>query len=195
MGSSCISYWVLATSAEGKTPKYTLRHYRGKSPLFEQRGKDNKVSLYLKKNIAGINAPTMNLQGKNGLNITGLRAYSGESWKPGFMAAYGEADQRARIPQKGGEPKQNYMYPHRADAFVFIFEECIMHQPSGLQLPKGFYFLIAPQARLESRNMCLAASRGVFGDTIKEFEQAVREYEARKIALSPPTKLAEMFGT
>ena len=61
-----------------KTPKYVITRVWGDyPPMNELKGRNGMVSMYLlpKREVQPSNCPPMHLQGKNSLNITGLKDY------------------------------------------------------------------------------------------------------------------------
>lgn len=157
------SKWVLIQS-ENKTPKYYLDKDINTSPLFEQRGRDGRVSLYLhdsekRSEEHKEQTPKKYLQGKNGINITGLKFVGGGfdkllSREAAEVFAFGEASQKQYVT--GG--KLNYMYPHRNDAYLFEFGG-LTDTPQGL-LPSYFYFIILPNCRNFAQAICTEWAKG-----------------------------------
>ena len=157
------SKWILLPS-ENKTPKYYLVRNFNESPLFTQRWRDGRVSLYLhdsyKRNEEHKQqTPKKFLQGKNGINITGLKFVGGGfdklcSKEATEVFAFGEASQKKFV--SGG--KRNYMYPHKNDAYLFEFGG-LSETPQGL-LPTYFYFVIIPDCRNFAQTLCTEWAKG-----------------------------------
>lgn len=130
--------FVLDAEAKGKTPKYYLSRYGGASPLFEKRGRDGRVYLYLmQKYSKKPQAPYLLLQGVDALNLTGL--------KPAQMLEettyfYGEGQREAR--QSG---RINYMLPHGGDSYQVIFHKLTRFK--GLQVPEQIELVIMDGVR------------------------------------------------
>lgn len=73
-----------------KTQKYIItRAWGDYSPMDKIKGRNGMVSMYLlpKREVQPSNCPPMHLQGKNSLNITGLKDYFLDGKLSGF--AYG----------------------------------------------------------------------------------------------------------
>lgn len=164
MITECIaSKWLLLQS-ENKTPKYYLASNLNNSPLFEQRGKDGRVGLYLhdsdkRSEEHKEQTPKKYLQGKNSINITGLKFVGGGfdkmlSGEAAEVYAFGEASQKQFV--SGG--KYNYMYPHKNDAYLFVFGG-LADSPQGL-LPSYFYFVIVPGGRNFAQPLCTELAKG-----------------------------------
>ena len=74
-----------------KTPKYIItRAWGDYSPVDKIKGRNGMVSMYLlpKREVQPSNCPPMHLQGKNSLNITGLKDYFLDGKLSGFAYGY-----------------------------------------------------------------------------------------------------------
>ena len=127
---------------QGKTPKYELVAGAGSYAPFEAlRGKDGKVSLYLIEIAGGSErAPLVRIQGKNSLNVTGLKGYTYDT--TAFAFGY---------PQTAAvfgyiTPRPNPFYPtHVEDGFLFRFHGLSNH--GGRLLHPSFEFIVIEKAR------------------------------------------------
>lgn len=163
MSDIIASKWVLLQS-ENKTPKYYLVNNYHESPLFNQRGRDGRVSLYLhdsdkRSEEHKEQTPPKYLQGKSSINISGLKFVGGGfdkliSGEAAEVYAFGEASQKQFV--KGG--KYNYMYPHKNDAYLFEFGG-LSETPQGF-LPMYFYFIIIPNCRNFAQMICTEWAKG-----------------------------------
>lgn len=170
-----ISKWVLEPSAPNgkprKTPKYILQKYMGDSPILSKRGKDGLPFLYYKPNRSiKPDAPAINLQGKDSINITGLRFLSKDGWKVGESVAYGEGS----ILHTFDNGTENYMYGHRADAYIFKFGNYVPYDFAEAEciykVPSTIYWLIIADERLRAKQYAKAMQTGLFHEELAELE-------------------------
>lgn len=167
-----LSKWILDTDKERKTPTYVLQKYLGDSPLLHRKGRGGRIYFYYKPNVSTKpDAPPINLQGIGSINFTGLRFLTKEGWRLEESVAYGEGSQLPTF-ENGNE---NYMYGHRADAYIFKFgkytrfdyaqAECVCKVPSVI------YWLILSDERLRAKQYAKVLLTGLFDDEIAELEQ------------------------
>lgn len=107
-----------------KTPKYTITEWAGYYPPMEKlRGRDGRISFNLMDNLMnkkkeGMNIPSMRLQAKGSLNLTGLKEYFADGKLSGF--AYGYPDSRETYSSKN---KPNPFFEYRDDGFLFVVHQ------------------------------------------------------------------------
>ena len=162
-----LSEWILETDNGNSTPTYLLARWYGNSPIMEKKGRKERQYIYLKPNYSSRKeeTPAINIQGIGGLNLTGLRWLIEDGWKLQQRVAYGEAGQRKTL----SNGKANYMYPHRADAYLFQFGDYVPYkQTDGLiYVPSFIRLIIIDKGRLLAKEYCKSLSIGLFDDDIK----------------------------
>lgn len=110
---------VNTTPKGAKTLKYTITAQAGYYPPMEHlRGKDGYISFYLMEKLKeGSHVPSMRLQGKNGLNFTGLKDWFIDGKLSGF--AYGNPLDK---PTYGAKNRPNPFYEYREDGYLFVVQ-------------------------------------------------------------------------
>lgn len=144
-----------------KTPKYIItRAWGNYSPLNKITGRNGMVSMYLlpKREVQPSNCPPMHLQGKNSLNITGLKDYFLDGKLSGFAYGYPLSE-----PTYGKDKKPNPFYPNREDGFLFI-----VHQdkeaptPSEQQRPDYIEMIVLQGCKILAASYCKQLVLGGF---------------------------------
>lgn len=132
-----IYYARLTDVTKGKTPKYQITEQAGYyEPMEALKGKDGAISFFLlvshdsgsKKD----NAPAYRLQGKNSLNVIGLKEYFVDGRATGFAWGY-PLDKETFSKER----KPNPFYDVRNDLFLFIVHnsnETSAGQPIGIEM-------------------------------------------------------------
>lgn len=131
------------------TPKYVIsKQFGDYQPIDQLIGRDGKVSVFLteKTNPDNADAPTMRLQGKASLNISGLKNYFVEGGKVA-KASYG-------TPPKGDtyggkKPKPNPFANNGTDGFIFLLGDVVETtdaEGKQIAIPKYIEWLIIPNA-------------------------------------------------
>lgn len=173
------SKWLLEASAPTekprKTPTYLLQKYLGDSPLLSRRGRGGRIYIYYKPNRStNPEAPAINLQGIGGINYTGLRWLTSDGWRLQEKTAYGEASQKPTFDNGNA----NYMYPHRADAYIFVFGDFVPFDygtaESVSKVPSVIYWLIVSDERLRAKDYCRVAALGLFKDVLDRVDELGR---------------------
>lgn len=150
------------TTGTKKTPKYTVVQQAGYYPQMEsQRGKDGKISVYLmaSKDSGSTkdNAPAMKLQGRNSLNLTGLKEYFVDGGKlSGF--AYGYPLDK---PTYSKDEKQNPFYDCKDDCYLFV-----MHQKDANTRPYEFEMVVLENAKALAPAYCKSLMMGGFNEVL-----------------------------
>lgn len=177
-----LSKWVLDTDKVRRTPTYTLQRYLGESPILYKKGRGGRIYFYYKPNISSSpDAPAINLQGRDSINLTGLRFLTKDGWRLEESVAYGEASQVATF----ANGNVNFMYGHRADAYIFKLgkyvpfdygrDTCIMKVPSVI------WWLILSDERLRAKQYAKALLTGLLDSELEELERrgVLRQYDTK----------------
>ena len=167
-----IKYYARFVDATGskKTPKYTVTKQAGYFPQMEtQRGKDGNISVYLmaSKDSGSTkdNAPAMKLQGKNSLNLTGLKEYFVDGGKlSGF--AYGYPLDKATYSK---DEKPNPFYECKDDAYLFI-----IHQTEGSTRPSEIEMIVLSNAKALAPAYCKSLMIGGFDEVLASLRLAAK---------------------
>lgn len=103
-----------------KTPKYVVTTQAGYYPPIETIiGRNGKVSMYLMEKMKeSANVPSIRLQAKNGLNLTGLKDYFVDGKLSGFAYGYPLADKTY-----SAKNKVNPFFEYKDDGFLFIVHQ------------------------------------------------------------------------
>lgn len=121
MNTPNIRYYARLTDVTEKgkkTPKYTIIEEAGYyEPMLQLIGRNGFVSLNLmgKRKDGDSSIPSMSLQAKNSLNLTGLKDYFVDGKLSGY--AYGYPSDKATYSK---DNKANPFYDYRKDGFLFI---------------------------------------------------------------------------
>lgn len=153
--------FVLNTSSQGKTPKYTIVEEVGFYPPMEElRSKDNKITMYLIEKLKeGSNVPSMRLQAKGSLNFTGLKEWFENGKLSGF--AYGYPYDK---PTYSSKAKKNPFYEYRNDGFLFV--SCVDDKDPNNLLPQSFEMIVIEGARFVISALCKQMQMGGFDEVL-----------------------------
>lgn len=159
-----IKYYARFVDVTGgkKTPKYQVIKQAGFYPQMEsQRGKDGNISVYLmaSKDSGSTkdNAPAMKLQGRNSLNLTGLKEYFVNGGKlSGF--AYGYPLDK---PTYSKDEKPNPFYECKDDCYLFV-----IHQTEGNPRPSEIEMLVMDNAKALAPAYCKSLMMGGFDEVL-----------------------------
>jgi len=155
--------FVNTTPKGNKTPKFTIEEKVGfYPPMTEIEGRDKRVSVNLMEKLKeGENVPSMRLQAKNSLNLTGLKEYFLGGKLSGY--AYGYPYDK---PTYSKDEKQNPFYEYRDDGFLFI-----MHpnpkDPTDI-VPTAFEMIVLENAKLLISAYCKQLVMGGFDEAIEQ---------------------------
>ncbi len=144
-----------------KTPKYTLTHMTGYYPEIEtQRGRDGNISFYLMESRdsgSKDSAPELRLQGKNSLNLTGLKFLFVENGKlRGY--AYGYPFDKKTYSK---DNKPNPFYGCKDDAYLFI-----LYQKDGEPRPSSIDMLVLENGKTLASTYCKSLMNGGYDDVL-----------------------------
>lgn len=139
MTTATISFYSKFALVHGtSTPKYTLVELAGYYPPMQDLvGKDGRVSFFLTDCLSDDGrAPAKRLQGKNSLNVTGLKnLFTKAGELSGYAYGY-PLDKETYSKKKTPNP----FFKFRDDGFLFLFEKPDI--ADGLKLPKSFEMLV-----------------------------------------------------
>ena len=144
-----VFYGRLEYTTGTATPKYVLtKHFGDYAPIDPLIGRDGKVSVFLteKTNPDNADAPTMRLQGKASVNISGLKNYFVDGGKVA-RACYGTPPKGATYG--GKKPKPNPFAENATDGFIFLLGDVTeVDNAEGKQvaIPKYIEWLTIPNA-------------------------------------------------
>ena len=159
---------VNTTTPGMKTTKYTIAEQAGFYPPMEElRGKDGKISMYLMEKLKeGLHVPSVRLQAKNSLNLTGLKDYYDNGKLSGF--AYGYPFGEETYSKK---KRPNPFYKYSQDGFLFIIHQ----DEQGNMAPTSIEMLVLKEAKVVIGGYCKQLAFGGFDDELRRLrEQAAK---------------------
>lgn len=159
--------YLCLTKVQGvKTPKYGASHILGYYPPFDKlASKDGSINFYLMSKREGqpSNTPPMNLQGKNSINITGLKDYYLDDGKiSGY--AYGYPPIGETYGTK--KPRPNPFADNSKDAFLFL-----IHQGENDAEPTKIEMLVLQDAKVLAPSYCKMLMMGGFDGQLAELRK------------------------
>ncbi len=165
----CCARLIDATGSK-KTPKYKITHKMGYFPELENlKGKDGEISFYLLESRSSgskEDAPEMRLQGKNSLNITGLKYLFVDRGKlSGF--AYGYPSDKKTYSK---DNKPNPFYGCRQDAFLFV-----LHQKDGEPRPSVIDMLVLENGKALAPSFCKSLMNHGFDEALRLLDEVAQE--------------------
>lgn len=160
---------MVNTTRQGmKSTRYTIEEQAGfYAPMEELRGRDGKISMYLLEKLKeGLHVPSVRLQAKNSLNLTGLKDYYANGKLSGY--AYGYPYDKETYSKK---ERPNPFYEYREDGFLFI-----IHQDGqGSATPTSIEMLVLEGAKVVVGGYCKQLAFGGFDAELKRLrEQAAK---------------------
>lgn len=167
MNTPQIKYYAQMCLQDGtKTPKYTITKAVGFMPEMEQlRGKDGRISFYLTEKLReGENVPSMRLQGKNSLNVTGLKEWFADGGKlSGYAYGYPLSTQTY-----SSKNRPNPLYPCKSDGFLFLVSE---PGEQGGVTPKAIEMLVLTGAKSLVAAFCKMLAVGGFDEALRQLRE------------------------
>lgn len=160
---------VNTTQTGKKTPKYTIVAQAGYYPPMEQlKGRDGLVSLNLMEKLReGDNIPSMRLQAKNSLNLTGLKEYFKDGKLSGY--AYGYPLDKQTYSK---DDKPNPFYDYRQDGFLFLIHQD--EQAPENQVPTSIEFIVLEGAKVLISAYCKQLVMGGFKDALEQLREQAK---------------------
>lgn len=173
MNTPNIRYYakMVNTTQNGKkTPKYTIIVQAGYYPPMEQlKGRDGQISVNLMEKLKeGDNVPSMRLQAKNSLNLTGLKEYFVDGKLSGY--AYGYPQDK---PTYSKDERPNPFYEYKEDGFLFLIEQD-KNDPTNI-IPTSIELIVLEGAKVLISAYCKQLVMGGFDEAL----QALREQAKR----------------
>lgn len=161
---------VNTTTPEMKSTKYTITEQTGFYPPIEElRGKDGKISMYLMEKLKeGFHVPSVRLQAKNSLNLTGLKDYYDNGKLSGFAYGYPFAEETY-----SKKKRPNPFYKYSQDGFLFITHQDT-DKPDSVT-PTCIELLVLKGAKVVIGGYCKQLALGGFDDELRRLrEQAAK---------------------
>lgn len=162
---------VNATQKGKKTPKFTITAQAGYYPPMEQlKGRDGLISMYLMEKMKeGANVPSMRLQAKGSLNLTGMKDYFQDGKLSGFAYGY-PLDE----PTYSKDNKNNPFYEYKNDGFLFrVYQD--EKDPTNI-IPTCIEFVVLEGAKVLISAYCKQLVMGGFDEALQALrEQALKE--------------------
>lgn len=159
---------VNTTTLEMKSTKYTITEQTGFYPPMEElRGKGGKISMYLMEKLKeGLHVPSVRLQAKNSLNLTGLKDYYDNGKLSGFAYGYPFAEETY-----SKKKRPNPFYKYSQDGFLFIIHQ----NEQGNIIPTSIEMLVLKGAKVVIGGYCKQLALGGFDDELRQLrEQAAK---------------------
>lgn len=160
---------MVNTTKEGmKSTRYTIEEQMGLYPPMEALiGKDGKISMYLMEKLKeGLHVPSVRLQAKNSLNLTGLKDYYVDGKLSGF--AYGYPYDKETYSHKN---RPNPFYDYRQDGFLFIIHQ----DKSNNAIPTNIEMLVLEGAKVVIGGYCKALALGGFDADLEQLREQARK--------------------
>lgn len=159
---------VNTTTPEMKSTRYTITEQTGFYPPMEALiGKGGKISMYLMEKLKeGLHVPSVRLQAKNSLNLTGLKDYYDNGKLSGFAYGY-PFDEETYSKKK----RPNPFYKYSQDGFLFI-----IHQgKSNNAIPTSIEMLVLKDSKVVIGGYCKQLALGGFDAELRMLrEQAAK---------------------
>ncbi len=157
---------VNTTQTGKKTPKYTIVAQAGYYPPMEQlKGRDGKISVNLMEKLReGENIPSMRLQAKNSLNLTGLKEYFKDGKLSGY--AYGYPLDK---PTYSKDEKPNPFFEYKQDGFLFLIHQD--EKDTEKEMPTSIELIVLEGARVLISAYCKQLVMGGFNDDLKQLRE------------------------
>ena len=162
-----IRYYALMEIVKGcKTPKYTITAQAGfYAPMEQLKGKDGKVSFYLMEKLKeGANVPSMRLQAKNSLNLTGLKEYFVDGKLSGY--AYGYPSDKPTYSKKN---RTNPFYEYKEDGYLLrLYQD---EQSPQSYIPTKIELIVLENAKILISAYCKQLFMGGFDNVLSELRE------------------------
>lgn len=157
---------VNTTQTGKKTPKYTIIAQAGYyQPMEKLAGKDGLINLYLMEKLReGENVPSMRMQAKNSLNLTGLKEYFKDGKLSGY--AYGYPLDK---PTYSKDEKPNPFYEYKQDGFLFVIQQD-EHNPEN-QVPTCIELIVLEGAKVLISAYCKQLVMGGFKEALEQLRK------------------------
>ena len=157
---------VNTTQTGKKTPKYTIIAQAGYYPPMEQlKGRDGQISVNLMEKLReGENVPSMRLQAKNSLNLTGLKEYFKDGKLSGY--AYGYPLDK---PTYSKDEKPNPFFEYKQDGFLFLIHQD--EQAPENQMPTAIELIVLEGARVLICAYCKQLVMGGFDNALEQLRE------------------------
>lgn len=162
----------------GVTPKYVLTDACGwVEELKELVGKDGYISLYLcpKREGQSSNAPSMYLQAKGSLNLTGLR----DLFVDGMMSDYAWGNPPKAVTYGAKKPRFNPLVKYVADGFLFVFHYDFEVKMEEMERPLSFELLWLEGAGLMIPQHAKSLQMGSYNEILRKCREEAIPYRAR----------------
>ena len=163
----------------GKTPKYVLTKACGwVDELKHLVGRDGYISLYLCQKREGqpSDAPSMYLQAKGSLNLTGLK----ELFVDGVMSNYAWGNPPRTVAYGTKKPKTNPLINYVADGFLFVFHyDYEIKLGQQVERPLKFELLWLEGAGVMMPQHCKRLQMGSYDDILKKCRDEAIPYLTR----------------
>lgn len=161
---------VNTTQKGKKTPKYTITAQAGYYPPMEYLiGRDGQISVNLMEKLKeGDNVPSMRLQAKNSLNLTGLKDYFQDGKLSGY--AYGNPMDK---PTYSKDEKPNPFFDYRQDGFLFLIEQD-ENDPTNLT-PTSIEMVVLEGAKVLISAYCKQLIMGGFDEALKALREQAKK--------------------
>lgn len=181
MNINAVSFYGRMEYTKGtETPKYVLTKAFGDyEPINALIGRDGFVSVFLteKTNPDNTDAPTMRLQGKASLNISGLKNYFVDGGKVS-KASYG-------TPPKGDtyggkKPRSNPFASHATDGFIFLLGDVIQatnNDGKAVEIPSYIEWLIIPNASRLVGTYVSGFAKGGYSELLSQLRCSAAEWQ------------------
>ncbi len=169
------------TTQKGKkTPKYTIVEEAGYyEPMQHLIGRDGLVSFNLmgKRKDGDSSIPSMSLQAKNSLNLTGLKDYFVDGKLSGY--AYGYPSDKATYSK---DNKPNPFYDYRKDGFLFIthYDEATLAKDPASEVeisalrPTEIEFVVLERGYTLISAYCKQLVMGGFDEALNEIREIAK---------------------
>lgn len=168
-----ISYYARFkdVTGSGKSLKYKVTMEVGNYPPMEAlKGRDGETIFFLlesmKSGSISDNAPAMRLQGKNSLNVTGLKGYFINGKISGH--AYGYPPSTETYSKKN---LVNPFYDYRTDGFLFKFHW--EDDANGGLKPDSFEMMVLTEGKVLIPTYCKQLVMGGFNDDLEALRKSV----------------------
>ena len=175
-----VLYAKLEYTTGTATPKYVLTKIFGDyKPIEALIGRDGNVSVFLTEKIDPDNAdaPTMTLQGKGSLNISGLKNYFVDGGKVA-RACYGTPPKGATYG--GKKPKPNPFADNETDGFIFLLGDVVEvanDQGKQVAIPKYIEWLIIPNANRLVGTYVSGFAKGGYVELIEQLRGSATDWQ------------------
>lgn len=163
------------TTEKGKkTPKYTITAQAGYyEPMESLKGRNGLISVNLipKLKDGDSSTPSMSLQAKNSLNLTGLKDYFVDGKLSGF--AYGYPSDR---PTYSAKKKPNPFYEYCKDGFLFVlnFDPNADKEPTEIK-PTTIELIVLEGAKVLISAYCKQLVMGGFDEELADLRKQAEQ--------------------